>query len=82
MDTKMLSYETCIEDILDKHFVSLKVPWHNKILKIPEVPVATFTKTPSTQCLKISQNVTFELSFLAFSTNFWPIKTDLSGNTV
>ena len=30
-------------------------------------------------CLKITQNVAFE--FLAFSTNFCPIKSDLSGNT-
>ena len=32
------------------------------------------------QCLKIIQNDAFE--FLAFSINFCPIKTDLSGNTV
>ena len=31
-------------------------------------------------CLKITQNVAFE--FLAFSTDFCPIITDLSGNTV
>ena len=31
-------------------------------------------------CLKITQNVAFLI--LAFSTNFCPIKTDLSGNTV
>ena len=35
------------------------------------------------QCLKITQNVSFEFFLiLAFSTNFCPIKTDLSGNTV
>ena len=35
------------------------------------------------QCLKIIKNVTFEIfKFLAFSTNFCPIKSDLSGNTV
>ena len=31
-----------------------------------------------TQCLKITQNV----AHLAFSTNFCPIKRDLTGNTV
>ena len=33
---------------------------------------------------KITQNVAFEFLILAFSTNFWPIKTqtDMSGNTV
>ena len=36
-----------------------------------------FPSLPS-QCLKIAQNV----AILAFSTNFCPIKTDLSGNTV
>ena len=36
-----------------------------------------------THCLKITQNVAFEFfDILAFSTNFCPIKTDLSGNTV
>ena len=35
-----------------------------------------------TQCLKITQNVSFEFSNLAFFTKFWPIKSDLSGNTV
>ena len=34
------------------------------------------------QRLKITQNVSFEFLMLAFSTNFYPIKTDLSGNTV
>ena len=34
-------------------------------------------------CLKITQNVTYEIfEFLAFSTNFCPIKIDLSGNTI
>ena len=33
-------------------------------------------------CLKITQNVVFEFLILAFFTNFCPIKTDLSGNTV
>ena len=33
-------------------------------------------------CLKITQNVLFEFSILAFSTNFCPINIDLSGNTV
>ena len=34
-------------------------------------------------CLKITQKVAFEsFLILAFSTNFCPIKTDLSGNTV
>ena len=34
-------------------------------------------------CLKITHNVAFEFFLiLAFSTNFCPIKTDLSGNTV
>ena len=36
----------------------------------------------SSQCLKMTQNVSFECSILAFSTNFCPFKTDLSGNTV
>ena len=36
----------------------------------------------SAHCLKITQNVAFEFLILAFSTNFCPIKTDLSGNTV
>ena len=36
----------------------------------------------ATQCLKITQNVAFEFWHLAFSTNFCPIKIDLSGNTV
>ena len=34
------------------------------------------------QCFKITQSVVFEFWILAFSTNFGPIKTDLSGNTV
>ena len=35
------------------------------------------------QCLKITQNVAFEFFLrVAFFTNFCPIKTDLSGNTV
>ena len=34
------------------------------------------------QCLKIIQYVAFEFFNLAFSTNFCPIKTELSGNTV
>ena len=34
----------------------------------------------SAQCLKITQNVAFQ--FWHFSTNFWPIKTDMSGNSV
>ena len=34
------------------------------------------------QCLKIIQNVAFEFFNFGISTNFWPIKTDLSGNTV
>ena len=34
-------------------------------------------------CLKITQNVAFEFFLiLTFSTNFCPIKTDLSGNTI
>ena len=33
-------------------------------------------------CLKITQNVEFNFLILAFSTNFCPIKADLSGNTV
>ena len=34
-------------------------------------------------CLKITQNVAFEcFLILAFSTNFCPFKTDMSGNTV
>ena len=33
-------------------------------------------------CLKITQNVAFEFWISAFSTNFCPIKTDMSGNTV
>ena len=33
-------------------------------------------------CLKITQNVAFKIFILAFSTNFCPFKTDLSGNTV
>ena len=32
--------------------------------------------------LKITQNVAWNFLILAFSTNFCPIKTDLSGNTV
>ena len=37
----------------------------------------------SPHCLKITQNVAFDFFLiLAFSTNFCPIKTDLSGNTV
>ena len=35
-----------------------------------------------THCLKITQNVVFDFRILAFSTNFCPIKTDMSGNTV
>ena len=33
-------------------------------------------------CLKITQNVSFEFSILAFSTIFCPSKIGLSGNTV
>ena len=41
------------------------------------------TKTHSAQCLKNTQNVAFEIfQFLAFSNNFCPIKSDLSGNTI
>ena len=36
---------------------------------------------PSSHCLKITQNIAFDF-FLAFSTNFCPIKTDLPGNTI
>ena len=32
--------------------------------------------------MKITHNVAFAISILAFSTNFLPIKSDLSGNTV
>ena len=35
------------------------------------------------QCFKITQNVAFSIfQFLAFPTNFCPINSDLSGNTV
>ena len=34
------------------------------------------------QCLKIIQNVAFEFFNFGISTNFCPIKIDLSGNTV
>ena len=35
------------------------------------------------QCLKTTQNIAFDFFFiLTFSTNFCPIKSDLSGNTV
>ena len=34
------------------------------------------------QCLKITQNVAFEILILAFFINFCPNKIDLSGNTV
>ena len=37
---------------------------------------------PSSQCLKITQNVAFEFSILAFSPKFCPIEIDLSDNTV
>ena len=40
------------------------------------------TKTTISHCLKITQNVTFEFLIWIFSTNFCPIKTDLSGITV
>ena len=33
-------------------------------------------------CLKITQNVAFDLLNFAFSTNFCPVETDLAGNTV
>ena len=33
-------------------------------------------------CLKITQNAHLNFLVLAFSTNFCPTKTDLSGNTV
>ena len=36
----------------------------------------------SAQCLKITQNVAFEIFNLAFCTIFCPIKNDLSGNTI
>ena len=49
----------------------------NTIVKLDE---GQFQQEVGTHCLKITQNVAFE--FLAFSTNFCPIKTDLSGNTV
>ena len=39
------------------------------------------TLTFEAQCLKITQNVEFDF-FVTLSTNFCPIKTDLSGNTV
>ena len=34
------------------------------------------------KCLKITQNVSFEFFNYGISTNFCPIKIDLSGNTV
>ena len=36
----------------------------------------------TTLCLKITQNVAFDFSILAFFTNFCPIKIDMTGNTV
>ena len=42
----------------------------------------TKKKPRKTHCLKITQNVAFNLLMLAFSANFWPIKSDLSGNAV
>ena len=46
------------------------------------IKVVCFQPT-HTHCLKITQNVAFEFFLiLAFSTNFCPIKTDLTGNTV
>ena len=33
-------------------------------------------------CLKITQNVAFDLLNFAFSTNLCPVETDLAGNTV
>ena len=38
-------------------------------------------KLPS-ECLKITQNVSFEFLNFGFSCNFCPVKNDLSGNTV
>ena len=36
----------------------------------------------SAHCLKITQNVAYEFLNFGIFTNFCPIKTDLSGNTV
>ena len=36
----------------------------------------------NSQCLKITQNLAFGFLILAFSTNFCPTKSSLSGNTV
>ena len=42
-----------------------------------------FRNSISTQCLKMTQNVAYVFFLvLAFFTNFCPIKSDLSGNTI
>ena len=47
-----------------------------------ELDQLTSNNACDTQCLKITQNVAFEIFNFGIFTNFCPIKTDLSGNTV
>ena len=51
-------------------------------MKHEKIPQQMRLDDAHAHCLKITQNVAFEFLTLAFSTNFCPIKTDLSGNTV
>ena len=63
-----------------------KITLSTSLVRVPFVSFKeSFTQVSkafsSPHCLKITQNVAFYFLFLAFSTNFCPIKTDLSGNT-
>ena len=44
-----------------------------------KLPFSRFS--PTSQCLKITQNVAFEFFYFGNFTNFYSIKIDLSGNT-
>ena len=56
--------------------------WINQQLFGLEMVKQKWRITEQAQCLKITKNVAFEFFILAFSTNFRPNKSDLSGNTV
>ena len=80
------SFEKLVGEPRDK--VKEKQPPNEKKNKMPQAVVVLVLLQPlqrnkdQAHCLKITQNVASEYFILAFSTNFCPIKTDLSGNTV
>ena len=47
----------------------------------PRMITVDHNRTQS-QCLKITANVAFEFSYFDIFHFFWPVKSDLSGNTL